>query len=111
MWNAISLRDIVVALAALFVFPLIWMGDPHRSRASPRSMLRRVASPPTLYRSNFSEARLHDFPFLHDALPNTAKITVPFTIGTVVSSCLLVTALASSTGPVEMSSSTWSSPP
>ncbi len=86
VWNAIAFV-IVVALAALFVFPLIWMGI-----TSLKSVPEVYASPVVwwpahLIWSNFSEA-WHYFPFLHDAL-NTAKITVPFTIGTVVSSAFV----------------------
>ena len=78
---------IVLALAAIFIFPLYWMFIT--SLKSPAEVYRypTVWWPSKLLWSNYPAA-LNFFPFWRD-LWNTVRISVPSTIGTTVSSAFV----------------------
>jgi multiple sugar transport system permease protein len=86
LWKALAFL-VVVGLAALFVFPMIWMGITSLKSVAEVYADPVVWWPHHLIFHNFVEA-WHYFPFLHDAL-NTAEITIPFTVGTTVSSAFV----------------------
>jgi multiple sugar transport system permease protein len=78
---------VVVLLAALFIFPVVWMMLTSLKSLPEVFHLPPVWWPAELKWSNYPDA-LQVFPFVRYAV-NTLRITIPVTVGTTISSAIV----------------------